>query len=182
MQDLLKWTIDTIRSDAAMMSWLEERKFEWVPLVQNTLSLVLNGSSIIIITDMEREWFGKYVMQSINRPNTNRPIFPFFNLKEIYYHIDLVKQEEDTDLVLDMLGISFPNNYIFWYVGKFDDRRSKMAVRKDDSFIWVLDEEFQNSFSLSSSDDLLDLKLFQLFRLFDKSLSAALFGEIQLES
>lgn len=182
MQELLKWTIETIRSDEAIMSWLEERKFEWVPLVQNTISHMMNGQSIVIITDAEREWFGKYAMHAINRPNKNRPMFPIYNLKAIYPHIDLVKNEEDIDLVSDMLSISFNDNYLYWYIGKSDDKRAKIAIRKDDSFLWVLDEEFQNSFYLSSSDDLLDLKLFQLCRMFDKTLSAALFGEVQLES
>ena len=46
------------------------------------------------------------------------------------------------------------------------------------NFSWILDEQMSNSFSLSSVDETLDIKLLQLLRIFDKSLSAALFGEI----
>ncbi|RUM68372.1 MAG: hypothetical protein DSZ08_08295, partial [Sulfurovum sp.] len=54
--------------------------------------------------------------------------------------------------------------------------------RQDNSFLWILDEEVQDSFSLRSSDALLDIKLLQLYKLFDQTLSAALFGELELSS
>jgi len=43
-----------------------------------------------------------------------------------------------------------------------------------------MDEEMTNSFTLRSYDELIDIKLLQLFRLFDKTISAALFAEIDL--
>jgi hypothetical protein len=56
-----------------------------------------------------------------------------------------------------------------------------LAYRNDESFLWVMDEEIQNSFALRSADTLLDIKLLQLYKLFDTTLSAALFGDIDLE-
>jgi hypothetical protein len=45
-----------------------------------------------------------------------------------------------------------------------------------------MDEEVQNSFALRTSDPLLDIKLLQLYKLFDNTLSAALFGDLDLEA
>jgi len=45
-----------------------------------------------------------------------------------------------------------------------------------------MDEEVENSFLLRSSDEMLDIKLLQLYKLFDRTLSQALFGELDLES
>jgi hypothetical protein len=45
-----------------------------------------------------------------------------------------------------------------------------------------MDEEVENSFSLRSGDEMLDIKLLQLYKLFDLTLSQALFGELDLES
>lgn len=181
MQDLLKWTIETIRHDESMMSWLEERKYEWVPLAANAIRHILEGWSVIVITDSERNWFGGYIGASINKPQKNRPFLPIYNIKSIYPHVEYIKNEEDSALIHDMLSISFKEQYLFWYIGRNDDRRAKLALSKDDSFNWILDEEHQNSLFLSSSDDLLDMKLFQLYRIFDKTLSAALFGQVSLD-
>ena len=66
MQQLLKWTLETIRKDGSMMSWMEEKRFEWVPLVSSMLHNLLAGQTIIIITDFDREWFGEYALTKIN--------------------------------------------------------------------------------------------------------------------
>ena len=58
----------------------------------------------------------------------------------------------------------------------------QIAKRKDDSFMWVLDEHLQNSFYLQTSDDNLDIKLIQLFKLLDKSIDAVLFAEVTFDS
>ncbi len=180
MQELHRWTIETIRNDDSMMSWLEERKFEWIPLVKNCLSSLLEGKSIIIVTDPNREWFCNQVCTNINKIENGRPFLPFYPLKSLFNQLDTLKNDEDILLLNDLLSVSFKNDYIFWYIGKCDDKRLKLALSKDDSFLWVFDEEIQNSFTLSSTDDLLDQKLYQLFRIFDKSINAALFNEVNL--
>lgn len=181
MQALLRWTIETIRNDETMMSWLEERKSDWVPLVRNTIQHLLEGSAVIMVTDGERDWFMHYVMQNVNRPGRGRPILPFYSLKSIYPQYESIKTDEDLELVNDMLNISFRYGHIFWYIGKPGNPNVNIALRRDDSFLWALDEEFQNSFWLSSTDELLDFKLFQLYRIFDKTIDAALFGQTPLD-
>jgi hypothetical protein len=43
----------------------------------------------------------------------------------------------------------------------------------------MMEEEMTNSFTQRSRDEMLDIKLLQLFKLFDKTLSAALFAEVE---
>jgi len=43
-----------------------------------------------------------------------------------------------------------------------------------------MDEDFQNSFPLRSYDRLLDITLLHLYRIFDKTLNAVLFGEVDI--
>ena len=81
-----------------------------------------------------------------------------------------------------MLEISYPNGYYIWYIGKGDHPFTKIAYRNDDNFLWLMDEEAQNSFHLRGADPILDIKLLQLYKLFDETLSAVLFGELELES
>lgn len=81
MQEFLKWTLDTIRQDDSMMSWMEEKRFEWVPLTASMLKNLLEGQTIILISDSEREWFSKYTLRAINNKNKNRPLLSFVSLK-----------------------------------------------------------------------------------------------------
>ena len=81
-----------------------------------------------------------------------------------------------------MLDISYPNGYYIWYIGKGDHPYTKLAFREEENFLWILDEEVQNSFALRSTDTLLDIKLLQLFKLFDHTLSAVLFGDLDLDA
>ena len=82
----------------------------------------------------------------------------------------------------DMLSLSFPAGYTFFYIGKGNDPRAQIAKRKDDSFSWLLDERSQNSFYLDSKDENLDIKLIQLITLFDKSIDSILFSEVDVQS
>ena len=66
MQKFLKWTLNSIRKDGSLMSWMEEKRFEWVPLASSMLSNLLRGRTIIVITDDDREWFGDYIIKSVN--------------------------------------------------------------------------------------------------------------------
>jgi len=180
MQNFLKWTLTTIRKDGPIMSWMEEKRFEWVPLATSMLENLMEGQTIIIVTDDEREWFCEYALQSINAQNKNRPLLPFISLKTFFPNINQLRAKEDFEILEDMLTQSFPNGYMFFYVGKSNDIKIQLAKRNDESFMWVFDEQLQNSFYLSSGDDLLDVKLIHLFRLLDKSINAVLFAEVDL--
>jgi hypothetical protein len=181
MQKFLKWTLNSIRKDGSLMSWMEEKRFEWVPLASSMLTNLLRGRTIIVITDDDREWFGDYIIKSVNASGKNRPLLPFISLRTFFPSISGVKTKEDIELLEDMFSQTFLNGHIFFYIGRSNDIKMQLAKRHDESFMWVLDEHLQNSFYLSSGDDLLDIKLIQLFRLLDKSIDAVLFAEVDLE-
>ena len=182
MQKFLKWTLDNIRKDGSMMSWMEEKRFEWVPLNVSMLKNLIVGHTIIMITDDDREWFCNYVLNDINKLCKNRPLLPFVSLKSFYPNLNSLKTKEDIELLEDMLYQAFPNGYTYFYIGKNNSIKMQIAKRRDDSFIWVMDEQLQNSFFLSSSDENLDIKLIQLYKLLDKSINALLFAEVDFES
>ena len=179
--NILSWTIETIRADDGLGSWLEERKYEWVPLVSDLLTKVLSleSKTVIIITDKEYEWYAKYILSKINSSKLNRPYLPFVHIKSYADNLDKVSGSDDIALLSDMLDITFKKNYIFWYIGSYNSPRANIAKHTNGNFLWIFDQQMHNSFYLSSTDKIIDIKLMQLYRLFDKTLSAALFGEIE---
>jgi len=181
MQQLLKWTLDTIREEESSFSWMEEYRYEWAPLVKSAVSQTIEGKTALIITDEPRQWFGNYILNNINDLNKNRPLLPFYLLAGCFPSLQNIHSTQSLELFEDMLDISYPNGYYIWYIGKGDHPYTKLSYRNDDSFLWILDEEVQNSFTLRSSDTLLDIKLLQMYKLFDSTLSASLFGDLDLE-
>jgi len=183
VQEFLNWTVDTIREDKLISPWLEEKKYEWTPLVSKSIVSLLDKScSVIIITDSERDWFLKYILTNINAKSLNRPYLPFYDFKSFYKDLDSVTNEDDIGYIKDMLNISFPNGYCFWYIGRSQDVRATIPKVSKNSFLWLLDEEMPDAFNLRSNDETLDMKLLQMFRLYSKTISAALFAEIHVES
>ena len=180
MQQLLKWTLDTIREEESCFSWMEEYRYEWAPLVKNAVSQVLEGKTVLIITDDSHEWFGNYIVNAVNDLGKYRPLLPFYKLSDNFPHLSNIKATDEIQLLEDMLDISYPNGYYIWYIGRGDHSLTKLAYRNQDNFLWVLDEEVQNSFALRSADPLLDIKLLQLYKLFDMTLSASLFGDLDI--
>lgn len=183
MQEFLNWTIETIRGDRLISPWLEEKKFEWTPIVAKSINNILDkGCSVIIITDNDREWFLEYILTNINSPKNNRPLLPFYDFRSFYRQIDNIKSEKDVSILKDMLSISFPNGYCLWYIGKAQDIKATIAKVSKNSFLWLFDEDRQDAFNLKSTDEALDMKLLQMFRLYNKTLSAALFAEINVDN
>jgi len=180
LKDLLTWTLDTIRSDDAMMSWLEERRYEWVPVIGNAVSKILEGQTVILLTDERNSWFEEYIIHRINRSSVNRPLLPFFSFDALYPFANTIKKDQDIEILFDMLDLSYPQGYFFWYIGKADYPKAQIAFRNDESLLWIMDEEMTNSFTLRSYDELIDIKLLQLFKLFDKTINATLFAKIDL--
>ena len=105
---------------------------------------------------------------------------PFFSLRSLYPAFDSIETNEQKQLLKDMLSLAFPNGYIFFYIGKSIDKRANLAKTDDNSYMWLFDEQAQNSFTLSSSDENLDIKLLNLYKLFDKSIDAVLFAKVIL--
>ena len=182
MQDFVQWSLDAIREEGASLSWLEELRFDWVIPTASCLNELLNGKTIIIITDKKRKWFERYILTHINLEKTFRPLIPIISIDDIFSHYNSIDSVDMIDMLDDMIKLSFKDNYIFWYIGRGEDKRADMAKRRDDSYFWIFDEDYQNSFKLNSHDSHLDIKLLQLYRLFDLSLNAAIFGDIDVSS
>ena len=181
MQSFEKWTLDAIRSDGASLSWLEEYRFEWTTIVELAISQIMEGKTIVLITDRERKWFESYITSSVNKLSTDRPIIPIVSIDSIYTHYDDISGAKMIDMLDDMLSITYKEDYFFWYIGKGEDKRVDIAKRKDNSLLWIFDEDFQNAFTMKSYDSQLDIKLLQLFTLFNLSLNAVLFGEVDAQ-
>ncbi len=178
VKELLGWTLSAIR-DRSEYGWLEERRFEWVPLVQNCLSTALGGSAVIIITDKERAWFSNYLVKTLNKPSKNRPFLPFFSVKSLLPALNGFSSNETFEAYTDMLDIVF-KNYIFWYIGRGDDKLAAYAKERGDSFLWIFDEQMPNSFYLKSYDEALDSKLVSMASMFDKTVDAVMFSKVKL--
>ena len=179
MKDILKWTLDTIRNDSSSMSWMEERRYEWTPLVEEKIIQIIQGASIVIVTDAKRKWLSKYILTTLNDESKNRPFFPIYELDSNFPAIDKLNSE-NIEQIEDTYSLSFKDNFLFWYIGVSSHPNLNLARANRNSFLWVMDEEIQNSFFLRSSDDLLDIKLMQMVRLFEKTLDSALVGELEL--
>ncbi len=175
---MLKWTLDTIRKDGSYFSWMEERRLEWVPLVTSRLKLLLEGKTFIVLTDAKRDWFCEYILTTINKKTNERPYLPFVSLKAFFPNLQNIKTKDDVEFLEDMLSIAFPNGYVFFYIGQSNNLSSQIAKKRDDSLMWIMDEQIQNSFFLSSKDEYLDIKLIQLCGLLDKSINALLYAEV----
>ncbi|NLK66249.1 MAG: hypothetical protein GX282_02110 [Campylobacteraceae bacterium] len=180
MKDLYIWSLDKIRKDSSMSVWMEERRDEWTPLISSKIKLLLEGSAFIVFCDEERAWFEEYFLLNINRSDNARPILPFFSLKSMFKNLDEINTREGTALLEDMLTLAFPNGYIFFYVGRGNNVLANIAKGSENSLMWLVDERAENAFYMDGSDDALDIKFIQLFKLFDASVSAALFDEVVL--
>ena len=180
MQDFAHWSLDAIREEGASLSWLEEIRFDWVIPTAACLQEILEGKTVVLITDAKRKWFERYIIEKLNSPHPDRPLIPVVAIESIYPHFDHLSGGEMIDMLEDMLRLSFGDRFIFWYIGRGEDKRADIAKRRDDTYFWIFDEDYQNSFKLNSHDTHLDIKLLQLYRLFDASLAAAMFGEVDV--
>ncbi len=180
MSDFAQWSLDSIREEGAALSWLEERRFDWTNPSALALEDILQGKTIVLITDDSRKWLETYILTFINASALDRPLIPIVSIDSLYSHYSRVSGGEMIEIVEDMISLSYKDEYIFWYIGKGDDKRSDIAKRKNNSYLWLLDEDFNNAFTLRSYDKLLDIKLLQLYKLFNDSLNAAMFGEVDV--
>lgn len=181
MQDLSSWTLQALRHDASRPTWLEERKFEWIPLIKRALQRIFNGDSMILITDYDREWFMDYVIASINKAN-NRPYVPILSINALFPRLNKAhKDETEISLINDYLDNIFLQKYFFWYIGRNDTIQAKLVLSHEDCFLWIFDTHLQNSFVLQSTDSLVDIRLMQMYRIFNLTLEAVMFGHITLE-
>ncbi len=181
MQKLLEWTLEAIRSEDSNFSWMEEFRFDWVPPIKSAVSRIIEGQSVLVLTDFDTEWFEYYLLHYINDPKKRRPYLPFYSLKRVFPNLSKLESSKDFQLLEDILDISFPNGYLIWYIGDGKSRYSKIAYRNDTNLLWLFDEEIPGSFTLRKHDPLLDIKLLQLYRLFDRTVESILFNEVELD-
>lgn len=182
MQEFTNWTVKAIREDKYIGSWMEERKFDWIPIIAKTLTNIIDGGkAVLVVTDDERDWFLRYILTKVNSIHNNRPLLPFYDYDSMIKNNHKLSSENEMELVTDMLDISFPNGYVFWYIGRSNSKKAILPKVSKNSFLWLFDEDIANSFNLRSVDETLDMKLLQLYRLFDKTLNATLFAEIEVD-
>jgi len=182
MNDFKEWSLDAIREEGGSFSWLEEQRFDWSTTTSHALAQILDGKTIILITDEKRKWLESYIVSSLNTQTQERPLLPIISIDSMYYHYNSVNGGDMIDIVDDMINLSYKDDYFFWYIGKGDDKRADIAKRKENSYFWIFDEDYLNAFHLKSYDKSLDIKLLQLYKLFDASLNAAMFGEVDVSS
>ncbi|HGZ71325.1 MAG TPA: hypothetical protein ENK74_07965 [Nitratifractor sp.] len=178
--DFSEWTLETIREFDSSYSWLEEVRFNWVPQAMSAVSKLLEGSTIIVVTDSEFKWYGDYIVRHINKIRGERPFVPAYKLCSLFPQVKFLSNATEFDMLFDMLDISFPNGYIFWYVGSGDHNHYEYIEQDKESMIWRLNKEIEGYFSLNRKDPKIDIKLIQSFELFDRAISAGLFGEVEL--
>ncbi len=181
MQQFIKWTLEAIRSEGAMLNWLEESRFDWTSTTAQAIKQILEGKTVVLITDHKHKWFEDYVISSINQLTLERPMIPLVSLDRIYPGFDAISGSESIDMLVDLLELSYKGEFFFWYVGKGNDKRADIAKRYDASYLWIMDEDFHNSLTLRSYDPIIDIKLLQLYRLFNMTLNAMLFGEVSID-
>ena len=180
-QQFNKWTLDSIREEGASLQWLENIRFEFSTITAQAIQNILESKTIVLIVDRDREWFAKYILNALNRLSQERPLIPIVNIDDVYSNYDLILGGEMIDMLDDMLSISYKGDYFFWYIGRGDDRRADIAKRSSESYMWLMDENYQNSIPLHSYDKNIDIQLIQLYQQFNKSLNAILFGDVILD-
>ena len=181
MTSILNWTLDTIREEDSSFSWMEECRYDWVPVVQSAVRKIIEGQTILILTDDKRGWYSKYVASKINNLQNERPFLPVYTLKSMFPHLEKMNNTQELDLLEDMFNISYPNGYFIWYIGSAESPYTKFVFRNDENLLWIIDGDVPNSFYLRGGNSSLDIKLIQLFKLFNKTIDSALFGDISLD-
>ena len=180
MRSLLEWTLTAIREESSDFSWMEEYRYDWVPVIHSTLERLLEGQAMLVVTDPGRRWFEHYILNTINDPAKERPFLPIFSLRSLFQNLQSLDNHERLSLFEDMLDITYPQGYFFWYIGDGGHPYAKLSFRTEHNFQWLINEAINGNLVLRDSDPLLDIKLLQLYRLFDRSVEAAVFGQVEL--
>jgi len=181
MQQLLKWTLDTIREEESSFSWMEEYRYEWAPLVKSAVAQSVEGKTVLVVTDDSHKWFGKYILNTINDPDKHRPFLPVYDTHGCFVALNSLNEDTEISLLEDMLDISFPNGYFIWYTGDARHNYMKLVQREENNFLWVTNDRVANSIFFRESDELLDIKLLQLYKLFDATVQAILNNEVDCD-
>ncbi len=180
MPTLLEWTLTAIREETSDFSWMEEYRYDWVPIVQSVVQRIAEGQTVMVLTDPKRRWLEHYILNAINDPAKKRPFLPVYSMRSLFADLQAIETNEHMVLLEDMLDISYPQGYLIWYVGEGVHPYAKLVHHRENNFAWLVDEPMSGNFILRQSDPLLDIKMLQLYRLFDKSIEATLYGQVEL--
>lgn len=178
MINFSNWTLDTVRELGSSFSWLENRRADWTPIVASTIVKIIEGYSVVIVTDDKTKWIQDYLISSINCNEGSKPFLPFYKLSSLTSNSIFTK--ESRELVDDLLSISFNDKFAYFYIGNSNHINASIAKKRYNSLLWMSNEKLQNSFYLDSDDELLDIKLVQMSILFSKSIEVSLFGDVEL--
>ena len=179
--DILEWTKESVKKDKSLNSWFSERIYEWVPLCDDAISALMQGTPFLVVTDRERDWFNYYIINNINSIKNNRPFVPIYSLMNFIPYSHKTDKIEHLDMVEDMLDITFKENYKYWYIGHEDSNIYRLVQRKEKSFVWLFDKESGgDTFFLKSYTENLEHKLMSLFKLFNQTITESMFGEIKI--
>lgn len=178
-----EWMMHALRKDADKLNrmplqWLEIMRINWTPLVARAITFLLNGGTFLLCTDKKTVWLQHYILSRLNAADTNRPFVPIYALDASLIKLIEAKQGES---VKDLLDMSYPS-YALWYIGQSDNVVAQFSLEVSESFLWMLDESLEHSFTLHSDDYNLDFKLLQAYRIFEQALFAGIFGEFSLEN
>ncbi|MEO1958489.1 MAG: HobA family DNA replication regulator [Nautiliaceae bacterium] len=161
------------------LDWLERRYLDLISPLNQFLANILKGRAVLILSDDEREWYIDYIINKINDFKSFKPtLIPIFNLYSIVPQIKYAKTQAHFNMIEDMLGIAFKDDYTFWYIGKEDFLFD--FVKDKETFFWVFDKDFQDNFYLNSMDENLDRKLIDLIELVKEGIIGAILGEISV--
>ncbi len=180
MQEFSRWMLDTIRKEGASFNWMEEQRFELTASIKLTVSQLLEGKTAILVTDRKHKWFEHYVSSSINQLSRERPLIPIVDLGRLHYESENMNSATTIQMLIDLLELSYGSSYFFWYIGRGSDSSSEIAKRSSSSSLWIMNESYVGAIYLNTNDSKLDIKLLQLYRLFELSLNAALYGEVDV--
>lgn len=123
MENISDWLLNTIREDekrGVMSGWIEEKRFLLLPHMVRLITHILQGRSVIVLTDRQHQWFGTYITQHINQHHKGRPFLPVIEITHLRDMIDSNAQGNDMKgfkLISNMLDMMY-GNYKIWYIGK----------------------------------------------------------------
>lgn len=183
MIDLEEWLLERIRRDsndlALHSGWLEIDRYKLNRSLNTTINFMIQGGTLLLCHDGRFEWFASYVASKIN--SKNRPLVPIYSLKDVVPNLDFtLSLESGHGIVNDLLKFSY-KDYAFWYIGRLGTPIANLALGKEKGFPWILDDEVDGAFSLSSIDKILDYKILQLYRIFESALFGVMLGDIALD-
>jgi hypothetical protein len=78
---------------------MEEYRFDWAPIVKRAIEQIVDGKTVLIITDDNTKWFSNYILNSINNLSNARPLLPFYQLPKCFPNLSSIKSNQDIEIL-----------------------------------------------------------------------------------